>query len=137
MLIAYIVFSRSHPGKNYATHRLLLGTHTSGEAENYIQIASVHLPKPAGDLDPRNYEEEREEIGGYGGGDDTRLQIIEKIPHEGEVNKARYMPQNPDIIASMSPSGQVLVFDRTKHSSLSTKGPCKPEIRLKGHTKEG
>lgn len=40
-----------------------------------------------------------------------------KINHEGEVNRARYMPQNPCIIATKTPSADVLVFDYTKHPS--------------------
>lgn len=42
-----------------------------------------------------------------------------KINHEGEVNRARYMPQNPCIIATKTPSADVLVFDYTKHPSKS------------------
>lgn len=129
--------SISHPGKNYSTHRLLLGTHTSGEADNFLQIADVQLPNPVAENDPRNYDEEKEEMGGYGGGDETRFQITQKIPHEGEVNKARYMPQKPDIIATMSPSAIIFIFDRTKHSSMPTTNVCRPEARLVGHTKEG
>lgn len=40
-----------------------------------------------------------------------------KINHEGEVNRARYMPQNPSVIATKTPSADVLVFDYTKHPS--------------------
>ena len=29
-----------------------------------------------------------------------RIQITQRINHEGEVNRARYMPQNPDLIAT-------------------------------------
>jgi len=115
----------------------LLGTHTSGEADNFLQIADVQLPNPVSENDPRSYDEEKEEMGGYGGGDETRFQITQKIPHEGEVNKARYMPQKPDIIATMSPSATIFLFDRTKHSSMPTTNICKPDARLVGHTKEG
>lgn len=34
----------SHSGKEYTTQRLILGTHTSGEEENYLMIADVKLP---------------------------------------------------------------------------------------------
>jgi len=58
--------------------------------------------------------------------------------HEGEVNRARYMPQNPSVIATKGPSADVLLFDYTRHPSQPTPGSvCKPEMRLKGHTKEG
>ena len=49
------------------------------------------------------------------------------------MNRARYMPQNPCIIATKRPSSDVLVFDYTKHPS----GKCQPDLRLRGHHKEG
>lgn len=45
------------PEKNYKTQRLLLGTHTNDEEPNYLQIASVQLPKSLENVDPRKYEE--------------------------------------------------------------------------------
>jgi len=48
------------------------------------------------------------------------------------------MPQNPDLIATKAVSGEVLIFDRTKHSSEPERGgACKPDIRLVGQNKEG
>lgn len=48
------------------------------------------------------------------------------------------MPQNPDLLATKAISGQVLIFDRTKHSCEPPRGGvCKPDIRLVGQTKEG
>jgi histone-binding protein RBBP4 len=48
------------------------------------------------------------------------------------------MPQNPDLIATKAVTGEVLVFDRTKHSSEPDKdGVCKPDIRLVGQNREG
>ena len=66
------------------------------------------------------------------------IQIIQRINHEGEVNRARYMPQNPDLLATKSVKGEVLIFDRTKHSSEPERGGvCKPDIRLTGQYREG
>ncbi len=31
------------------------------------------------------------------------------------MNRARYMPQNPNVIATKTPSSDVLIFDYTKH----------------------
>ena len=77
-------------------------------------------------------------MGGYGKGDAAKIKfnITQKIDHPGEVNKARYQPQNPDILATMCVDGKILVFDRTKHSSTPT-GKVDPQIELQGHTKEG
>ncbi|KAH9948186.1 WD40 repeat-like protein [Amylocystis lapponica] len=133
----------SPANKPYTTHRLLLGTHTSGQAQDYLQIATVQLPKrdesgSADRLDRGDYDDERGELGGHTLPPQPRIQITQKINHPGEVNRARYMPQNPDIIATKTVSGEVLVFDRTKHSSEPERGgACKPDIRLVGQHKEG
>lgn len=56
------------------------------------------------------------EFGGFGSVS-GKIEIEIKISHEGEVNRARYMPQNPCIIATKTPTSDVLVFDYTKHPS--------------------
>lgn len=105
------------------------------------------------------------EFGGFGSVS-GKIEIEIKINHEGEVNRARYMPQNPCIIATKTPTSDVLVFDYTKHPSkpgsstveihasekaqlrwisrwslqwyvLDLSGECSPDLRLKGHQKEG
>ena len=130
-----------NPDKPYSTHRLLLGTHTSGTASNYLQIAHVQLPNKTSPA-AEDYDEERGEIGGYGSAGakkapvEVKFNIVQKIDHPGEVNKARYQPQNPNLIASMCTNGDVKIWDRTKHGS-NPDGNINPQIHLDGHTKEG
>ncbi|KAJ3269153.1 Histone-binding protein rbbp4 [Terramyces sp. JEL0728] len=120
-------------GADYTVQR----THTSEGAQNYLQIAQVQLPNDNIQVDGRNYDEERKEAGGYGGAD-CKISIIQKINHDGEVNRARYMPSNPDIIATRTSLGPVYIFDRTKHTSQpDPSGICNPDLKLTGHTKEG
>ena len=90
-------------------------------------------------LDRGTYDEERGELGGHTlPTTQARINVVQRINHAGEVNRARYMPQNPDLIATKAVSGEVLVFDRTKHPSEPERGGvCKPDIRLVGQTKEG
>ncbi|KAJ2920616.1 hypothetical protein H1R20_g16479, partial [Candolleomyces eurysporus] len=130
--------------KPYTTHRLLLGTHTSGQAQDHLQIATVQIPKRdhpasgADKLDRADYDDDRGELGGHSLPPAPRVQIVQRINHAGEVNRARYMPQNPDLIATKAVTGEVFVFDRTKHSSEPERGGvCKPDIRLVGQTREG
>lgn len=128
-------------GKDYTVHRLILGTHTSsaeGQQEpNALMIAHVQLPCDDARTDSRKYDDETGEYGGFGGVS-GKIQIKLQIPHEGEVNRARYMPQNPCVIATKTPGADVLIFDYTKHSSTpNLNEPCNPELRLTGHTKEG
>lgn len=122
--------------KNYHLHRLLFGTHTSNGVENSINIAEVEIPHS---IDPNvnDYDEERGEIGGHGReAAAMRMNIVQRIDHPSEVNKARYQPQNPDMIAAWCVDGRVLVYNRTKHSSTPT-GTSNPDIELLGHEKEG
>ncbi|KAJ3183973.1 Histone-binding protein rbbp4 [Gaertneriomyces sp. JEL0708] len=123
-------------GKDYTLQRMIIGTHTSNTEQNYLQIAQVQLPSGTGSTD-KKYDEERGESGGYGGAE-SKINVIQKINHDGEVNRARYMPANPNIIATRTVSGPVYVFDRTRHTSdPDPSGVCNPEIKLVGHTKEG
>lgn len=127
-----------HEDKDFVTHRLLLGTHTSEGAPNYLMVATVQLPAPDASVDVRKYDEERGEYGGFGSSS-GKIELTQLIPHDGEVNRARYNPLNPTIIATRPPSEDVYIFDYTKHSSKpeTVDAPCKPDVILKGHTKEG
>ncbi|KAG1461917.1 hypothetical protein G6F55_003285 [Rhizopus delemar] len=128
----------NRPDKNYKTQRLLLGTHTNDDEPNHLMIASVQLPKDSQDIDLRKYEESSNEIGGYGAYNNAQIQITQKIVHEGEVNRARYQYENPNVIATKSRSGEVYVFDRTMHASFPKEDePFSPDLRLVGHTEEG
>ncbi|XP_006837888.2 WD-40 repeat-containing protein MSI1 [Amborella trichopoda] len=105
-----------------AVFPLILGTHTSCGEPNSLIIAQAHLP-------PKQTS--------------TSLSIpkvlIEKeICHDGEVNRARYMPQNSRIIATKTIHSDVFVFDYGKHPSRTPPGgSCSPDLRLRGHTMEG
>ena len=141
--MSHDLISSSVPDSNYSKHRILIGTHTSHGQNNFLEIASVQLPKPP-KPDVKDYNEETGEIGGYGGGPgsknkvDLKLTIIQKISHPQEVNKARYQPQNPNVIATMCTNGRVLIWDRSKHSSAEPEGgKPHPEIELHGHEREG
>lgn len=52
-----IVF-RPEDGKDFSTHRLILGTHTSDE-QNHLVIASVQIPKENTTNDSTQYDSER------------------------------------------------------------------------------
>ncbi|KAM0684603.1 Histone-binding protein rbbp4 [Mitosporidium daphniae] len=122
--------------KGVAVQRLVLGTHTSGGEQNYLQLASVILPLEMEQPDTRKASGEPE-MGGYGASPDCRILITQRILHEGEVNRARVMPQNPCLIATRTVSGPVHVWDYTKHPSKPKDDVVRPDIVLSGHTREG
>lgn len=47
------------------------------------------------------------------------------------------MPQQPNIVATKTPTSDVLVFDMDKHPRQPADTVVRPDLRLKGHTKEG
>ncbi|KAJ7552088.1 hypothetical protein O6H91_06G041400 [Diphasiastrum complanatum] len=125
------------PGKDYSVQKLILGTHTSDDEPNYLMLAEVQLPLEDVETDARQYDDERGEFGGFGCAN-GKVQVIQQINHEGEVNRARYMPQNPFIIATKTISAEVYVFDYSKHPSKPPQeGHCNPDLRLRGHKTEG
>ena len=111
------------PDKDYTKQRLVLGTHTSENEQNYLTLAEVQLPLADAELDARGYNEESGEVGGFGG-PHGKVHIVQQINHDGEVNRARYMPQDPFVIATKTVSAEVYVFDYSKHPSKpSGEGP--------------
>ncbi|VEL31318.1 unnamed protein product [Protopolystoma xenopodis] len=129
-------FNVARTDQDYSIHRLILGTHTSDE-QNHLLIATAHLPNDQAEFDASTYDSERGEFGGFFF-PNGKLEISMKINHEGEVNRARYMPQNPDIIATKTPGGDVLIFDYPQHPPKAPPDRgCMPDLRLKGHQKEG
>ncbi|KAL3869514.1 hypothetical protein ACJMK2_042185 [Sinanodonta woodiana] len=116
-------------GEDYSVHRLILGTRTSSDEQNYLMIASVQLPNENPQLNAPDYDNPSVS---------SQMKIEMKINHEGEVNKACFMPQNPSIIATKTSYSEVLIFDYTKHTHApDPSGLCSPELILKCHHKEG
>lgn len=129
------------PKYDYTVQRMLMGTHTSGGEPNHLMVAEIRLPKEELEFDISKFGDpgsSRDGENGAFGAVAGRVEIVQKINHRGEVNRARYMWQNPNIIATKTADSDVLVFDRTKHSSKPDKdGVCNPDLILKGHKKEG
>ena len=124
----------SSEGSCYKTHKLLLGTHTSG-AQNSLLVASVRLPKDEGSVGITAAEQMRQ------GEDyrsvDEKVTIDQRINHPGEVNCARYMPQNTSIVATKAVSSDVLVFDLREHPEEPADKIVRPQAVCKGHKSDG
>jgi len=89
-----------------------------------------------------SYNEDKKELGGYTNSGNTgvagKMEISMRVKHEGEVNRARYMPQNPFIVASRGPNPQVYIWDLSKHPSVPPDdAPFAPQGVCLGHEKEG
>ena len=105
------------PGKDYNEHSMIIGTHTAEGEQNYLMVASASLPTMSAEIDAREYNDEKEESGGFGAVG-NKVEVRMKVKHEGEVHRARYCPHNPFLVATRSPSEEVFVFDLSKHPSF-------------------
>ena len=104
-----------------AIQRLLHTTFTGGAEKEHLIISSVSFPDIVDDDSLNNA--------------DIRFKVIQSIPVEEDINKARYSPQATNIIACRTEKSEVLVYDYTKHaSSNSEKGP---DQILEGHSQGG
>jgi histone-binding protein RBBP4 len=114
--------------KNYVAHRLLMGTQANTDAQNAIVINEVRLPIQQKQQQDGQRNPKLQNSG--------KVEAIQKIAHDGDVNRARYMPQNPNIIATKSSNKDLYIFDRTRHSTNAAK-EATPQLRLVGHNNEG
>jgi histone-binding protein RBBP4 len=86
------------------------------------------------------YDEEKKEVGGYGlaPAQIGKIEIQMKVPHEGEVHRARTMPQNPFILATRGPAPEIYIWDLSKHPSIPTTPLLfAPQGVCVGHVGEG
>ncbi|XP_057511450.1 WD-40 repeat-containing protein MSI2-like [Actinidia eriantha] len=115
----------------FAVHKLILGTHTSDDFPNFLMVADVHIPfnpATATETDPAGHSQDPPI---------PKVEITQKIHVDGEVNRARCMLQNSSLVAAKTSGCEVYLFDCSKHSMMEEGGSCEPDLRLRGHDKEG
>ena len=82
---------KKESGKSYSQQTMLLGTHTSEGEQNYLMLAEVQLPFEDTELDARQYDDERGEVGGFGAAN-------------GKVSSSHRHAVSPTTPLSASPS---------------------------------
>lgn len=109
------------------TSDLLLGTNTSSESVENVKIASATgLPAY---ISSKYYNSPKTK-------NITKFKISKKFDHmRTEVNRARFMPQNPDIIASISGGGDAYLY--SKSGNINGKSNRLPIATLKSHVENG
>ena len=125
-----------------ATQKIIIGTHTTGTEQNYLLICKIKLPhqkeESTSSPDITNFYYSPNDIDNYKK-ISKKIEVEYRINHQGEVNRARPMPQKnkSNIIATKCPNGEVHIFDYLKHPQKPIDMQVKPDMRLTGHTKEG
>ncbi|EPS63759.1 hypothetical protein M569_11022, partial [Genlisea aurea] len=125
LTVQWLPLPPSSSAADLEVHKIVLGTHTSGESPNFLLVADAYLPRnPSPELDPENLIRI------------PKVEITQRIHVDGEVNRARCLPQNPAIVAAKTCGAQVYVFDAKKQMDSKCRS-CEPDLRLNGHEQEG
>lgn len=116
--------------------RILTGTFTLGQGTDNISIWQLPYYKDLNqdlNVDQISYNSDKKEFE-MQRIPQLKLKQLQSINHYGDVNKLRYMPQNPDVIASANNFGNLAIFNRTRHSNIKTLGSDQeiddPQLRL-------
>ena len=129
LTVEWLPGSQAIPDEGVVAYRLLLGSHTTGDAENYVWLAEVRVPDDTQAMPPLDDNEKGPGTGLKTIVDEVRL--VSKAPHVGEVNRARHCPQKPTTVATKTISGEVCLFNLEKPDSRG------PTAKLSGHSEEG
>ena len=97
-------------------------------------VMKVKVPLEGGTMD--KFSDSGKDAHGMGV-ERQRMEMETRINHQGEVNRARMMPQKRNILATKTVSGELHIFDYFKHGTDPDTDEVKPQLRLTGHTKEG
>lgn len=141
---------KTHGGPGALQYELLLGTQSPLGICNYLKVAGVRLPditdSKAGvcggcdeSLRPKQLKQS-EVVEGVEAPDlqNHRVDIQQRITHQGEVLRAAYNPLSPNLVATKSNIEEVHVFDwPSKPPEPAVRGLAQPDTRLRGHSAEG
>nr|CAB3454087.1 unnamed protein product [Digitaria exilis] len=108
------------------SHRLIVGTHTSDEAPNNLMVLDAVLPLP-----PRLAAAAAASGGAVAA---PSLSVSRAVPHRGEVNRARCMPQCPLTVATKTCLDEVHVYHLGDGDDTGKSGA---DVVLRGHGAEG
>eukprot|EP00020_Sapocribrum_chincoteaguense_P008511 CAMPEP_0170748348 /NCGR_PEP_ID=MMETSP0437-20130122/9805_1 /TAXON_ID=0 /ORGANISM="Sexangularia sp." /LENGTH=424 /DNA_ID=CAMNT_0011087181 /DNA_START=101 /DNA_END=1372 /DNA_ORIENTATION=- len=137
LTLCWLPDKEAEADRDYSTSRIILGTHTSGTEQNHLLLAQVRLPLASALVSARGYADDATPAGGFGAIAE-KIEVVQKINHPTEVNRARYCPANPSVIATKASSGVVYLWDYTKHASTPTSdGTCNPQASLTGCDADG
>ena len=165
LTVQWLPETRAVPGyPDFLEHRLLIGTYSSAMSaylapvpertekrgrkpapkpvqRDYLMVAGVQVPRSMSDSrESMDADDKVENNALYA---QAQVDVVARYGHSGEVNRARYMPQNPRIVATKSggAGGELYLFDMQAlgNKLLTNKDQhCADHyLTLRGHTKEG
>ena len=135
---------------NFCQQKMVLGTHTSGQEPESLIIAKTRIPihlSSLSDVKDNNFLLSNQKQDNNNNitpqRNEFKLEIEIKILHDGEVNRAKIIPDYShkneyNIIATQTSKGNVDIYNYFKRPNIPTENENpKPDIRLNGHSEEG
>lgn len=124
--------------KEFVEHGLLIGTNSGVDSDygNRLYFLGVKLPHPDAEINVKQYDQEKGEMGGYQGSL-PKIEIYTIINHRGDVNRARVQSFDKNIVATRSSNGNVYIFNKTMHPSIPPEEDMKefkPQVICSGLT---
>ncbi|PON89980.1 Guanine nucleotide-binding protein, beta subunit [Trema orientale] len=105
----------AHPqDQSLALHGLLFNSYYRRTRTSYLSIANAPLPVPTMDDGPNPIL--------------PKVEVTQNLVLDSRLAMARFMPQNPNIVAARTQTTDVYVFDRTK----SHANQFDPDLKLTG-----
>ena len=91
---------------NFEFNHFLIGTHVEEglDAPNQLKVVKQRLPKKKLELDLIKSLKNKQDVL-------SKIQTVVEFPHEDEVIKARSMPQEPGVVASMTNTGVINLYE--------------------------
>ena len=123
------------PDGRDSIHKLILGTHTSDNIQNHLILADIKLPLPEAEIVAKKFNDDAADISGFGATLE-KIKVNKKIAIDAEINKARYMPQHPHIIAAKAASASTYIYN-TNNLDEDCDTDEKPHLTCAGHNQEG
>jgi len=120
----------------YSSHEILVGMKRTETVTNCLSVMKVFLPNESAELEVKEFSDKTNELGGYAA-NVSKLNSLVEITHDGDVNRARYMPSDYFIVATrMGHHIGIFKFDQME-SKPREGSKCKPKIIGVGHSEEG
>lgn len=101
LTIQWLPENKTNEEEGLIDAKLLLGTHTSGEDTNYLKVASTQIPLSSS-INPE--EKSSKKVS-------SRIKITKKFENNFEINRARYMPQDPSIVSTINGAGEIDLYN--------------------------
>jgi histone-binding protein RBBP4 len=118
---------------DYSAHELLLGTKRGESSAKCLSIVKAFLPNDSAELQVKEFD--GKELGGYAN-NVSKLNPMIEIVHDGDVNRARFMPSDYFIVATRM-GLDIGVFKFDEMESKPKDDTCRPYIKGVGHSEEG